>query len=245
MNNDIKTKIKEYKDIEIKYVIDKAKRKTVYLVIKNDIVYVKIGSRMTERDANYFLEKNIEWVYKKYKEILKKNKLKKEFKIENGTKIFFAGKEYTICIKNVDKQIDNSRKKVIIKKENNLIVFYIKNQEESNAIDLIKCFKEFEKSELEKIINSLRIDLEKKMDLKANVYRIRELKTAWGTCSTTKNISINLELIKYDINIIKHVLIHEMAHLKYMNHSKQFWDLVSKYDENYKENRYRLKKNIY
>lgn len=252
MNKDLDVKIKKYKELEIKYIIDKAKRKNIYLTIKNDIVYVKITNRMSKKDALLLLEKNIEWVYKKYKESVEKYNNKKDLKIKNGSKVILVGKKYTVCIKYVDKQIEKSRKRIVVKIENDLLVFYIRNNikiydnnDSSMGSILEKALKDFKKEELEKYILEYKNELEKKMQLKANEYRIRELKSAWGTCSTTKNISINLDLIKYNNEIIRHVLIHEMAHLKYMNHSKDFWSLVEKYDNNYKENGRKLKKGLY
>ena len=77
--------------------------------------------------------------------------------------------------------------------------------------------------------------------IKPNKYRIKRLKTAWGTCTQNKNITINSELMKYDRQVIQYVVLHEICHLKYMNHSKEFWNMVEKYMKDYKEVRSRLK----
>ena len=68
-----------------------------------------------------------------------------------------------------------------------------------------------------------------------NKVRIRELKYAWGSCSINKNISINLKLAKKSEKAIEYVVLHEMCHLIYMNHSKSFWNLVEKNMPNFKE----------
>ena len=65
--------------------------------------------------------------------------------------------------------------------------------------------------------------------------RIKDLKYAWGSCSSNQNISINLKLATKDERAIKYVVLHEMCHLIYMNHSKNFWNLVEKNMPNYKE----------
>ena len=67
------------------------------------------------------------------------------------------------------------------------------------------------------------------------VTEIKEIKYAWGSCSNKKNITINLELIKYSQKAIRYVILHELCHIKYMNHSKEFWELVEKYMPKYKE----------
>ena len=65
--------------------------------------------------------------------------------------------------------------------------------------------------------------------------RIRDLKYAWGSCSSNQNISINLKLANKDEKAIEYVVLHEMCHLIHMNHSKSFWSLVEKNMPEYKE----------
>ena len=71
--------------------------------------------------------------------------------------------------------------------------------------------------------------------------RIRDIKYAWGSCSNNKNITINKKLISYSELAIRYVILHELCHLKYMNHSKDFWDLVQKYMPEYKKAKMKLK----
>ena len=71
--------------------------------------------------------------------------------------------------------------------------------------------------------------------IKPNKIRIREIKYAWGSCSSNKNITINLKLMAYSKEVIRYVILHELCHIKHMNHSKKFWELVENYMPNYKE----------
>ncbi len=63
---------------------------------------------------------------------------------------------------------------------------------------------------------------------------IRSQKTRWGSCSTSGNISLNYKLMRYRQEIIDYVIIHELCHLKQMNHSKKFWKLVETIVPDYK-----------
>ena len=52
--------------------------------------------------------------------------------------------------------------------------------------------------------------------------KIRSMKSKWGVCNITKKkVTIKLELIKYDLKYLNYVIIHELAHLVYPNHSKE------------------------
>lgn len=85
------------------------------------------------------------------------------------------------------------------------------------------------------IVQDTANELVKETGLVPNKVRIRDIKYAWGSCSANKNITISYKLIRYSRQAIRYVILHELCHIKYMNHSKDFWNLVAKYMPNYKE----------
>jgi predicted metal-dependent hydrolase len=79
------------------------------------------------------------------------------------------------------------------------------------------------------------------MNLTYHAVSIRLQKRRWGSCSAKGNISLNAALLFLPDFLVQHVLIHELAHLKHLNHSKAFWSEVEKFEPEYKENRRLLK----
>ena len=73
--------------------------------------------------------------------------------------------------------------------------------------------------------------------------RIGDQKTRWGSCSNNGTLSFSWRLMLAPPHVLDYVVIHEICHLTYMDHSKNFWDLVSVYDPDYKEHRKWLKEN--
>ena len=72
--------------------------------------------------------------------------------------------------------------------------------------------------------------------------KIRKMTSRWGVCNIkNNNITLNSELYKYDITCLDYVIVHELSHFIYPNHSKNFWLQVSKYYPKYKEARKMLK----
>ena len=64
---------------------------------------------------------------------------------------------------------------------------------------------------------------------------IGKMRRKWGYCNKReKLIKLNFELIKYSINEIDYVIIHELCHFLEFNHSKNFWNYVKKYKPDYK-----------
>ena len=77
-----------------------------------------------------------------------------------------------------------------------------------------------------------------------NRVSIRNQKTRWGSCSRKGNLNFNYKIIFLSPEAADYIIVHELCHLKELNHSKGFWDLVEKAIPNYKAIRKQLKQNI-
>ena len=73
-----------------------------------------------------------------------------------------------------------------------------------------------------------------RMQLFPTKLSFRKNKTRMGSCSVKNAISLNTLLMRYPKEVIKYVIIHEMAHIKHKNHSQAFWNLVETYCADYK-----------
>ncbi|MHC4212664.1 MAG: M48 family metallopeptidase [Planctomycetota bacterium] len=81
-----------------------------------------------------------------------------------------------------------------------------------------------------RIILAARLNrLAKEHGFKFNKFFLRNQKTRWGTCSGKNNISLNMNLIRLPLELQDYVILHELAHIKYKNHSKKFWAHLDKY----------------
>ena len=93
----------------------------------------------------------------------------------------------------------------------------------------------FYRSKIEEIIPLLVEKYSKLMNLYPTSIKYRKNKRTWGSCNYKNGLNFNTQLCKFPIEISEYVVIHELAHIKYKNHSRKFWDLVEEYCPDYKK----------
>lgn len=92
-----------------------------------------------------------------------------------------------------------------------------------------------------------RVFIEKKVKYFSNFYNldfnrvaIRNQKTCWGSCSKRKNLNFNYKILFLPEHLADYVIAHEICHLREMNHSRNFWNLLAKSIPDY----YKLRKEL-
>ena len=195
-------------------------------------------------------------------EIIKKNNKNTYVRVKNGkivvTTNYFTSKHSIIkLIKNnqdsIIKMIDKDSKK---NAKNDNFYYFGKKYDVIygfNNIDITddKIYV-LDKKNLDKYINKNIIDIfSNRLNYWYNIFeekipipnlKIRKMTSRWGVCNIKNhNITLNYNLSKYDICCLDYVIVHELSHFIHPNHSKDFWNLVSKYYPKYKECRKLLK----
>jgi predicted metal-dependent hydrolase len=85
--------------------------------------------------------------------------------------------------------------------------------------------------------------LAKLLQTNYNRITIKDLKSRWGSCSQLRNLNFNFRLVLAPPAIVDYVIVHELCHLKELNHSKLFWLEVERFCPEYKQHRQWLKTN--
>lgn len=99
----------------------------------------------------------------------------------------------------------------------------------------IKNLDTFYKKEIIKYLPNLVDIYSKKMNLIPTSLKYRKNKRTWGSCNYKNGLNFNILLMKFPIELMEYVVIHELAHIKHKNHSKKFWDLVEEFCPDYKQ----------
>ena len=212
------------------------RKKTISILIKDGNVEVKAPFNLKQNEIDAFILKKEKWIKNK---ILSQKKIKQlpEKKFINGEVFKFLGKDLMLKI-NI-----SVAKKTYIK--NDYICLDLKNNTKNNRDKIKKELELFYRSFSEKILKEKTLIEAKKMNLKVEKIKVRSYKNRWGSCSSNGDISYNWKLIMAPEKIINYVIIHELCHLIHFNHSREYWEEVSKKLPNYRESKEWLKSNQY
>ncbi len=202
--------------IEYEVILVKKNNKNTYIRVKEDgKIYITTNYLVSKNYIKQLLDNN----YQAIKKMIERNNIKQE----KNKSFYFLGKKYDIIIVPTF-EIDITEDKIFVKSEDYL--------------------NKWLKKQIEKIYKE-------RLDYIYNLYqekipypklRIRKMSTRWGVCNRSNNVvTLNSELIKYGIKQIDYVIVHELSHFIYFDHSKNFWLQVSKYCKDYKEIRKTLK----
>jgi len=106
---------------------------------------------------------------------------------------------------------------------------------------IVECYNNFYKESANLYITQRVLYFSQLMKLNYKEIKYKKLKSRWGSCSSTKVLTFNTELMKVDKDLIDYVVVHELSHLVHMNHSKDFHAHVEKFLHNSKSLRQKLK----
>ena len=188
-----------------------------------------------------FIKKQTPWIEKHWNQALKKAAQRPKRNQKDGDTYFYFGETLTL------KLIPSVRWRPNVRVNgNDLEITLHKATTVSDGKKTIKkAVQEFYKKKAEEVIHDRLQFFNEHYGLRYNRVTFRNQKTRWGSCSSAKNLNFNWRLIMAPIEIIDYVVVHELCHLKHMNHSASFWRLVAEAIPEYKAMRKWLKDNHY
>lgn len=230
------------------YEIIKSKRKTIAIQIYPDgKVKVRAPFHVTKIQIQSAVDKKSDWIRKRLLEIEETDPLpvKEEPIYKDGASVLFRGREYSIKViwENSFEGIPEGREKLGIHLEENYLIVKVRGRE-------APCQPAVQEAILGWYRACARIRILERLEY-FNVQvrepfhqvRIKEQKSRWGSCSSKRNLNFNWRLIKAPDSVLDYVVVHELCHLKEMNHSKRFWSHVKAVMPEYETSRKWLKLN--
>ncbi len=228
-----------YKDKVISYTVKrskKAKRTSIKVSPKGVEIILPIRGNLLM--AQNFLNKKSKWVFEAWQRISQNNTSEQMLRnILQRQDIFYRGIIYKFSI---IRSTNSVMPELVIGDDIKIIVplLWSESRYRSKILELLK--KQFLiiiTQDIKKYIDYYSV----KFGLYPKDFKVKLHKSKWGSCSTYKNININLSLIFAPQAVLEYVVVHELCHLRYHNHSKKFWQLVASIIPDYKEKKLWLK----
>ena len=226
----------KYLNKTIAYTVSKARIKNIYISIENGEVVIKAPWYATSNQIQEIVESKKEWIMKKLAEYQVSPRKVKDF--ADGENFQILGENY--CLNIYYKDINNAILNVDDGKIT--IILPLEYADNDNTEQISKMIEKMYYMIAEREVETSMEKMRKLVGLAPEEYVIKKIKTAWGKCSSARKITINQDLVMYSRKAVDYVILHEICHLKYMNHSKNFWNMVEKYMPDYKDAEKELKK---
>ena len=198
--------------------------KNIYLKVeKNADVVVSAPPRTPNYIIKKLIQENIDEIKLRRNNILTNGYTVKQY--VTGEKHIIFGKEFVLEVILGNKNV--------IKLSDDKIILVIKDKDQDRGQIVMSYLRKVLYNKALEFINRY----EKIMGVHAEQLRIKKMKTRWGTCNIeAKRIWINYELVKYPIECLEHIVVHELTHLLETNHTPRFYALLGKYYPNFREN---------
>lgn len=206
------------------YSLKRSDRKTIGITVRDGKVYVRAPKHTSKESIEKFIKDNAVWIESK---LDNQNCLRSRFKDYFDLKKFlFKGAEL--------EPVHTKEKRL---KTDGRFLKIPQSLDRDFKTALVNMYKSQARSFLFKHAQ----ELSDAAGLCYNGIRLTDAKTKWGSCSSEKLIRLEWRLMFLPERLIDYVIIHELCHTKYMDHSVRFWNEVEKYVPDHKKRRKELK----
>lgn len=220
----------------IKVLIIRKKRKTISIKVSEDCkIVVSAPLFISDGRIKEILMEKDAWILENLRVMEDRKKEVKDFK--EG--ILYLGNRYKLNLH----RIKFKASKIIFDKES-FNIYIPETNDDRQSYELIKdVMTKWYRDKAEVIFRQRADYYAGRLEVSVNRISVKDQKSRWGSCSSMGNINLNYRLIMAPMEIIDYVIVHELCHLVYMNHSKEFWKLVEDFCPRYKEYKEWLKIN--
>lgn len=216
----------QYDTETIEFTVAKSKRKSLSIAIQPDgRILVKAPLFISDGEIIKWVKSKTAWIVRQRAKVLEQQEANPPKHFKTGETFFYLGQEYELEVR-----MSESRAKMAGIADDKILLFSKTDDEAAVQKILVDWYIKQAKSWIGKRVRFYA----GQMDEAYNNITIKNQKKRWGSCSSAGNLNFNWRLILAPPEVIDYVVVHELCHLKQMNHSKEFWSEVEKVLPDYK-----------
>lgn len=226
--------ILKIKELEIPTEIKNYKTsKSIRIYFKGNVLNITKPTRLSKKRLLQILKDQEDDIYNKYKKILD-SEIDSIKQWKTGEKIYYQGEEFSI----VRNTADSKQISIALQPDNKILLIKVPQDLEQNIIKqtVDKAIKKLFKNNTEVLIAQKLPYWSKITGFKYNEFKIRDATTRYGSCMPSKkNVYFSSRLIMLPDDKVDAIIVHELCHMKFKYHNKDFYNLVQTYIPDYKE----------
>jgi len=207
---------------QLHYQLERRQRRTVGLKITQTGLVIHAPKRISQSQLEDIIVQKADWVLRKLASVTA-NRIP-EIQWQHGEQLLFLGNAITLTIEH------NARSKAV-EYEPGVLQLAMPNQDE--MLIARKVVQWYKKQAITDFTRRLEI-FSSKLGVKFTSLTLSNAASRWGSCNSKKEIRLNWRLLQAPPHIINYVVCHELAHIKEMNHSANFWATVASIFPDYK-----------
>ena len=223
-------------------IVRSRKRKTLSLQVKHGQITVRAPYFVAESFIDQFVVDKTNWLQDKIHEQSQQKDERCSF--ENGADILFLGTSRQLVI------VESNTPSVYLDENENTLIVSIGSRSRSHiftksgddaqlqrqllALQVKKQLEAFFKDQLTGYLDYHLAHFVDLTHLQPKSFHVRQYKSRWGSCNSKGELQFNYLLVMAPSWVIDYVIVHELCHLKFLNHSKDFWQLVSTFQPDFR-----------
>jgi predicted metal-dependent hydrolase len=207
------------------------RRRSIGLRIDDRGLTVNMPLRASEKWLHSVLQEKAEWVVEKLESWQAKKPAPQQW--ADGEAILFRGETFTLRIIpslfDAPPQLHGTQ-----------LVVHVSRTDNPAVIE--KIIMRWYRREALQLFTECVAHFAPVMNVNPNEIKLSSARTQWGSCTTRGTVRLNWQLVKMPLHLVDYVVVHELAHLREMNHSAAFWSVVETACPDYAKRRGELRK---
>ena len=230
----MKMKTIQYGTKVIEFTVTYRNRKTIEIGVEAPDVVTVVAPEGTDDDTLLkYVKTKAKWIVQKLYEIREIQTLHIDREYVNGEAFLYLGRNYTLCIVE-----DDSVKRPVTKLFQGKFVINTPIRDQSKLKTSMEDW--YRQKTLEKVLERVGY-YQKYFEVEPSAVKVKEQKKRWASCTSKKELFFNWRCAMAPSWVLDYIVVHEMSHMVYMDHSKDFWSLVERIMPDYEKRREWLK----
>jgi len=177
-------------------------------------------------DAERLIENHRDWISRRLQKLQQQQQFAAPFTMVDGAILPTPYKRYTLKLS----KLPMGKSYWIC--NNNIVELHLPKLSKEWVIPGVICwYRHFARQLLRNRVGFWA----EKMNVAPRLIRVKNQHTVWGSCSKKNNINFNWRTMLLTLDTLDYLIIHELAHLRELNHSINFWQLVEQFCPDYKK----------